>query len=115
MTDDYRYSGPRELPLVCSARRCAIDTELGEESYACEAEECEQARLCIGCVWTCNDCSGDFCESHIQDAHAHDDQAGTCYVCLACLAKRRAAAAPRLHPLFEQILKPFTTPPKEAA
>jgi hypothetical protein len=111
MTEDYRYSGPRELPLLCSARECEI---LDATTYVCQAKGCEQARLCVGCTWTCNDCNEDFCEAHIRDANEHDDQAGTCYVCLECLAKRRAAAAPRLHPVFEQILKPFA-PPQEAA
>lgn len=108
------YSTPNEPAFdQCAAHGCDIDVAHGEEIYHCQHEDCLNKKLCVGCVFTCADCSEDFCERHTVDLKRGEGP-GALIVCFRCERKRQEPRAPRLHPLFEQILKPFVTP-KEAA
>jgi hypothetical protein len=109
------YTTPNEPAYDhCSAHGCDIDVERGEEVYHCRHEDCRSKKLCIGCLFTCTDCGADFCEHHVVDLFAGEGP-GAEYVCFPCKKLRdEPKGPPRLHPLFEQILKPFLNP-KEAA
>jgi hypothetical protein len=70
------------------------DVDYKDEVFACEAKACSHDQLCIGCVWSCADCSGDFCEAHIRiTAEAH--------LCAPCLAKRLKKPVAAVEPLKE--------------
>ena len=109
----YYFTAPDPMTAKCQAHGCEIDLAHGEEIYTCRHDGCFSSKICIGCLFTCLDCSEDFCEEHVVDLLAGEGP-GAEYVCYACQKKRQEPRTPRLHPLFEQILKPFS-PPKEAA
>lgn len=42
------------------------------ESYSCQAhagrhDDCYADQVCVGCIYQCADCDGDFCRSHIVE------------------------------------------------
>jgi hypothetical protein len=80
-------TAPREPQHdTCSAHGCKI---WDGETFACEAKGCKDGeQLCLGCVWQCLDCQGDFCESHIADAMEELASPASLYLCSACLLRR---------------------------
>jgi hypothetical protein len=82
-----RYSTPNEH-AKCQAHGCAIDLAHGEEILTCQHDGCLHSKICIGCVFTCADCSEDFCEKHTLDL-LNGEGPGALIVCLACLKQRQ--------------------------
>jgi hypothetical protein len=74
-----------------TSQRCTRGCEMTvrEKSYECEAKACRNDNLCVGCVFTCFDCEGDFCFDHVLDI-APESADEAIYMCLPCEARRKS-------------------------
>jgi hypothetical protein len=71
------------------------ETHVSErERYVCAHETCGKENLCVGCIWQCADCSGDFCETHVSGDVTPQERFQT-YVCIACLTRREERESER--------------------
>jgi hypothetical protein len=47
---------------TCTKCRHAMDAD---ELFVCQALDCQQVDLCLGCSFECSDCEEQFCAAHI--------------------------------------------------
>jgi len=63
-----------------------------EESYCCSAKGCYTDDICVGCIFTCADCSADFCREHVTLIDCPPGRFATA-LCAPCLLAREETAA----------------------